>query len=95
MLSCIGKITERTAAELLLNDCEERNLLHNGQYGNRRGRAATDAVAVLMNRTMEDWKQKKMVGVPLMDVQAAFPNVSKEKPVSRMQQLGIEADLIR
>jgi hypothetical protein len=54
-----------------------------------------DAVAVLMNRTEQAWKKKKVAGVLLMDVKAAFNNVSRGLLVKRMPELEIEADLIR
>ena len=54
-----------------------------------------DAVAVLMNRTQQAWKEKKVAGALLMDVKSAFNNVSRPVLSRRLTDLGIEPDLVR
>jgi len=94
-LDSISKLVERTAARLIADHLERRNELHDGQYGCRKRRSAVDAVAVLMNWTQQAWQEKKVAGALLMDVKAAFNNVSRQVLTWRLGELGIEPDLIR
>jgi hypothetical protein len=48
-----------------------------------------------MNRTELSWVQKKVAGVLLMDIKAAFNNVSKHLLLSWLEELEVEEDLIR
>jgi len=95
LLDVMGKLVERTAAHLIGDHLERSEGLHEGQYGCRKRRATVDAVAVLMNRTQQAWKRKKVAGALLMDVQSAFNNTSKRLLAARMEALGVEADLVR
>jgi len=95
LLDSISKLVERTAAHLIADHLERRNKLHDGQYGCRKRRSAVDAVAVLMNRTQQAWQGKKVAGALLMDVEAAFNNVSRQVLSRRLDELGIELDLVR
>jgi len=52
-------------------------------------------VAALMNRTQQTWEGKKVAGVLLMDVKSAFKNVNRPVLSRRLEELGIEPDLIR
>jgi len=50
-----------------------------------------------MDRREQAWGRKRVArvaGTLLMDIQAAFNNVSRALLVKRMKELGIEADLI-
>ena len=48
-----------------------------------------------MNRTQHTWAAKKVAGALFKDVKSAFNNVNKAHLGKRMQDLGIEPDLIR
>jgi len=54
-----------------------------------------DAVAVLMNCTLQTWAAKKLVGALFMDIKSAFNNINKTHLRKHMQALGIETDVIR
>ena len=95
LLDVISKLVEETAAHLIGEHLERSNGLHEGQYGCRERGATVDAVAVLMNRTEQAWGTKKMAGPLLMDVQSAFNNTSRELLAKRLEELGVEADLVR
>jgi len=49
----------------------------------------------MMNRNQQAWEQKKIAGALFMDVKSAFNNVDKTFLGKRMEELGLEADLIR
>jgi hypothetical protein len=95
LLNCIGKVAEKVVANKLADIVERRDLLHDGQFGSRRGRSAIDAVAVLINRTQEAWKRKEIVAVLLMDVKGAFDHVSRGRLLARMVAMRIESNLVR
>jgi len=48
-----------------------------------------------MNRTQQEWDNKRVAGALFMDVKSAFNNVSKAHLGRRMEALGLEPDLIR
>jgi hypothetical protein len=95
LLNCLGKVAEKVVANKLSDLVERRDLLHEGQFGSRKGRSAIDAVAVLMNRTQEAWKRREIAAVLLMDVKGAFDHVSRGRLLARMVELRIEPNLIR
>ena len=94
LLDVISKLLEHTAAHLIVDHREHKRGLHEGQYGCRKQRSYIDAVAVLMNRTQQAWAGKKVAGAVFMDVKSAFNNGSRAHLGGRMEELGIEADLI-
>jgi len=95
LLDVTSKLLERTAAHLIADHLERARSLHEGQYGCRKRRSCVDAVAVLMNRTQPAWGENKLAGALFMDVKSAFNNVDKTLLGKRMEELGVEADLIR
>ena len=95
LLDIFSKLLERTAAHLIADHLEHKQGLHEGQFGCRKRRSCIDAVAIMMNRTQQVWEQKKIAGVLFMDVKSAFNNVDKTFLGKQMEELGLEADLIR
>jgi len=95
LLDVISKLVDRTAAHLIADHLERKHGLHDGQYGCRKWRSCVDPVAVLMNRTQQAWKEKRVSGALFMDVKSAFNNISKVHLGKRMEALGVEPDLIR
>ena len=95
LLDVISKLLERTAAHLIADHLERKRGLHEGQFGCRKRRSCVDAVAILMNRTQKAWSERKVAGALFMDVKSAFNNVNKALLGNRMEELGLEADLIR
>jgi len=95
LLDVISKLLERTAAHQIADHLERKRGLHEGQFGCRKWRSCVDAVAILMNRTQKAWERKKIAGALFMDVKSAFNNVDKTFLGKRMEEQGMEADLIR
>jgi hypothetical protein len=48
LLSCLGKVVEKVVAIWITNFCEREDTFHRGQFGCRRGRGTSDAVAQLV-----------------------------------------------
>jgi len=95
LLDIISKLLERTAAHLIGDHLERKQGLHEGQFGCRKRRSCFDTVAIMMNRTQQAWEWKKIAGTLFMDVKLAFNNVDKTFLGKWMEELGLEADLIR
>jgi hypothetical protein len=95
LLNCLGKVVEKVAANAIAEQCERRQLLHDGQFGCRKRRSAIDAVGRLMKRVEEAWGRGNTAAVLLMDVKGAFPHVAKGNLIKRMEEMGFEADLVR
>jgi len=95
LLNYLGKVVEKVAANAIAEECERRQLLHDGQFGCRKRRSAIDAVGRLMKRVEEAWGRGNTAAVLLMDVKGAFPHVAKGNLIKRMEEMGFEADLVR
>jgi len=95
LLNCLGKVVEKVAGNAIAEQCERRQLLHDGQFGCRKRRSAIDAVGRLMKRVEEAWGRGNTAAVLLMDVKGAFPHVAKGNLIKRMEEMGFEADLVR
>jgi len=95
LLSCTGKIIEKLAADAIATHCEVNNTLHVGQMGSRKHRSAIDAVACLIQDVHQAWNHKQLAGALLLDVKGAFPFVNPETLLQRMDEMDIDADLLR
>lgn len=95
LLNCLGKVTEKVAAEPISNHCESSGSLHPGQMGCRKQRNAVDAVACLIQSAHEAWRQELLMGALFMDVKGIFDNVNPGRLVARMIELGLGGDLVR
>jgi retron-type reverse transcriptase len=81
-------------ADGISSQLEANNGLHWGQFGGRKQRSAVDAVAYVMNRTHEAWKQGKVAGLLLMDVKGAFDHVDHRRLLTTMIAKKLDGDLI-
>ena len=95
LLDIISKLLEWTVAHLIADHLEHKRGLHEGQFGCQKRRSCVDVVAIMMNHTQQAWEQKKIAGALFMDVKSAFNNVDKTFLGKRMEELGLEADLIQ
>jgi hypothetical protein len=94
-LNCLEKVVEKVAANAIAEECERKRLFHDGQFGCSKRRSAIDAVGPLMKGVEDMWGRGNNVAVLLMDVKGAFPHVAKGNLIKRMEEMGLEADLVR
>jgi hypothetical protein len=94
LLSCMGKVVEKVAAELLSEEAKRWGLLSNGQFGSRKGRSAIAVAAIMVDRTHAAWTNGHISGVLLMDIKAAFPSMAKGRLVNMMKVREMDGDLI-
>jgi hypothetical protein len=95
LLSCMGKVVEKVAAELLSEEAESRGLLSDGQFGSRKGRSAIYAAAIMVDRAHAACTNGHITGGLLMDIKAAFPRVARGRLVNLMNVSQMDGDLIR
>jgi hypothetical protein len=95
VLSCMGNVVAKVVAELLSVEAERRGLLSDGQFGNRKGRSAIDAAAMMVDRAHTAWMDGNITGGLLMDIKAVFPSVAKGRLVNGMKAKHIDGILIR
>jgi hypothetical protein len=95
LLNCLGKVVERAVAAWIASYCETNDIFHRGQFGCRRGRGTSDAVAQLVAKVENAWSQKRVALALLLDVKGAFDRVNKQKLIWRMIQVGIAGNVVR
>jgi hypothetical protein len=95
LLSYMGKVIEKIAAELLSDEAERRGRLSDRQFWIRKGRSAMDATAIMVERAHAAWTNGHIPGMLLMDIKAAFPRVAKGRLVNLMKVRRMEGDLVR
>jgi len=94
-LSCIGKVVEKVVAELLAKEAGIRELLSNGQYGNRKRRLAINVAAIMVDWAHPAWREARIAGVLLMDIKTAFRSVGRGRQIHTMRGKGMDWDLVR
>jgi hypothetical protein len=95
LLSCLGKVVERAVATWIASYCESKDIFHRGQFGCRRARGTSDALAQLVAKVENAWGQKRVALALLLDVKGAFDRVNKQKLIGRMIQVGIAGNIVR
>ena len=93
--SGMGQLVDKVAAELLSEEAARSGLLSDGQFRSRKGRSVIDAAAIMVDRAHAVWTNGHRTGVLLMDIEAAFPSVSKGKLVNLMKGRKMDGDHVR
>lgn len=88
LLSTLGKVIEAVLANRIRSFAETNNLLPPGHYGGRQKHSTTDALLHLTAWTKNKWREKKVVGVLFVDVQAAFPTVNPTRLCNTLEKMG-------
>ena len=94
LLNFLGKVVEELVAEQILQFYESNEILHNNQMRARKNRSAINALAMLVQKVQDIWKNWQIVWVLLMDVKEVFDQVSQMKLAQSMADLGIDDDFI-
>lgn len=89
LLNCLGKVLEKLMAGRLSYMAEKFGLLHKDQIGGRPQRSAVDAVMALTHEIEDAKRHRQIVSTLFMDVKGAFDNVSRDRLLHTMKELGI------
>ena len=81
----MAKIQSTIIAEDLSYECEAYDLLPNYQFGGRPGRSTTDTLHYVEQFTRNAWRKGQVVSALFLDIQAAFPNMRKDKLLANMR----------
>jgi hypothetical protein len=95
LLSCFGKVVEKVVATWIASFCEMNDVFHRGQFGCRRDRGTSDAVAQLVAKVENTWAKKRTALALILDVRGAFGRVNKRQLLERMTQAGIAGNIVR
>ena len=85
LIETIAKVLSTIITEDLSYECETNNLLPDFQFGGRPGRSTTDALHYVEQYIKNSWRKGNIVSALFLDVQAAFPNMRKEKLIENMR----------
>ena len=95
LLNCLGKTLEKIMARRLGFMAEAHELLHQDQIGGRRQRNAVDAVIALTHEVDMAKSSNMVTSALFMDVKGAFDNVSKERLLCTMEDMGLPPPVLR
>ena len=93
LLSCIGKILEKIIAQLLMDECEEKRMLHFLQFG-VRGTDTTKAVQCVVNQVHRGWSMNLKTSILGFDIQGAYNDVDRVLLLRRLIQKRVSNYLI-
>ncbi|KAL1581840.1 hypothetical protein WHR41_09430 [Cladosporium halotolerans] len=95
LLSCLGKVVEKVVATWIASFCEKNEIFHTGQFGCRRRRGTSDAVAQLVAKVEGAWSKKRIALALLLDVKGAFDRVNKRQLLKRMIEVDGAGNIVR
>jgi len=95
LLSCMGNVVEKVAAELLSDEAKGRGLLSDGQFGSGKGRSAIVAAAIMVDRAHAVWTKGHITGLLLMDIKAACRRMSNGRLLNFMKVSEMDGDLLQ
>jgi hypothetical protein len=68
---CLGKVIKKVVAIQVTEECERRQLLHNGQFRCKMKTSVIEVVERLMYTAVEAWQECQIVAALLIDVKGA------------------------
>jgi exonuclease III len=89
LLNTLGKILEAIIATRIAWLVEEHQLLPNTHLGGRKGISVDHAIQLILDRVHRAWGEGKVASMLLLDVAGAYDNVSHERLLFNMQQMGL------
>ena len=85
LIETMAKVQSTIVAEDLSYECEAFGLLPNFQFGGRPGRSTTDALHYVEQFTKNAWRKGQVTAALFLDIQAAFPNMRKDRLIANMR----------
>jgi hypothetical protein len=90
----LGKVVESVLAEWLSKFAETNGLLSPNQFGGRPGRCTVDALLTLTQKVKDAWRVGKVASALLMDISQAFPSVSYDHLIHRLQARQVPEQIV-
>ena len=95
LLECLGKVVEKVVAGKISRFCEERAVLHEGQFGSRRNRGTQDAILQLITFVERAWHDKQLAGAIFMAAKGAFDRVNQKRLTQVLINVGLSQNLVK
>ena len=89
LIKTIVKVLSTIVTEELSFECKTNNLLPEFQFGRRLGCSTTDALHIAEQYIRNSWRKGRVVAALFLDIQAAFPNMQKDKLLTNTQARNI------
>ena len=94
ILSPLSKILEKLVFNQLYYYFESRSLFHQSLHGYRRGRSTTTALLSMYEKWVFAASKKKLSGIVMLDLSAAFDLVSPKLLIKKLKVYGLETCFI-
>ena len=88
----MAKIQSTIVAKDLSYKCKAYNLLPNYQFGGRLDHSTTNTLHYVEQFTRNTWRKGQVVSALFLDIQAAFPNMRKDKLIMNMKVRNLAAE---
>jgi hypothetical protein len=89
LLNTLGKVLEAIIATRIAWAVEEYRLLPDTHLGGRKGVSVDHAIQLIHDRVHTAWGSGKKASMLLLDVAGAYDNVSHERLLHNMRQMGL------
>ena len=90
ILSPLSKVLEAVVKDDLVDYLKKTNALPNSQFGFRKERSTTAAIAAAHGSWVKAYQEGKFVGVLAFDYSSAFDTVDADTLVTKLKTLGIQ-----
>lgn len=95
LLSTVGKVLEAIIGERIAGAAEERQILPEGQMGNRKGRSTALAIRLVTETVRAAWGQGAIASLLQLDIKGAFDTVNHTRLLDTLRQQGFPPWLVR
>ena len=85
----LSKVIERVVHTQLSTHLDNINYLYSHQYGFRRGRSTTQAIAQLNNWVLESMDEGKVTGLLFVDISKAFDSINHKVLLDKLKHMGM------
>ena len=89
VLPVLSKVIERVVHTQLSTHLDNINYLYSHQYGFRRGRSTTQAIAQLNNWVLESMDEGKVTGLLFVDISKAFDSINHKVLLDKLKHMGM------
>ena len=94
LLNTLGKLFSALVVANLSYLMDKHNLLPPNQFRGRPGRCTTDAMHLVVQKTKDAWRAKKVASILFLNIQVAFPNTVKECLLHNMKTCHVPTSYI-
>ncbi len=94
LLNTLGKIMEVVLAARISYMATTHHLLPETHFGGRRGSCVETAIHQLLEKIYAAWNEDKITSLLMMDVSAAYPNISNQRLLHNLRKRKIDVKVV-